>query len=167
MADPLSVAASIIAIVQAADQVLTRCYGYLGRVRSAAVDIDKAVQEISVLKGLLLNLHDLAQGEPNNERLKLLVAPTGPLSIRAEVLQEIEAKLEPASTKLTPRRKCLWPFESRKLEEILERIRKQTPVLILAMVTDVAEIPRKLQTDVQAIQNSLKSAQSQGRYEKF
>jgi hypothetical protein len=66
MADPLSIAASIITVIQVTDQVLTCCYTYVGRVKSATADIDRAVQETSLLKGLLLNLYELAQDEPNN-----------------------------------------------------------------------------------------------------
>lgn len=167
MAEPLSIAASIITVVQVADQVLTCCYSYVGKVKSAAADIDKAVQETSLLKGLLLNLYELAQDESDNERLKALVAPMGPLSICAEALEEIEAKLRSVSTKLMIRRRLLWPFESQKLEEILERIRKQKPVLILSMVTDTADISRRIQTGVRDIQNSLESVQSQEKREKI
>ena len=119
MTDPLSVAVSIITIIQATDHVLTCCYTYVGRVKSAAADIDRAVQETSLLKGLLLNLYELAQDEPNNEKLKSLVAPAGPLSICTKALKEIEAKLQPGLTKLTAKQRLLWPFESKKRRRFL------------------------------------------------
>ena len=114
MADPLSIAASIIAVVQVTDKVLTCCYAYVGKVKTAATDIDRAVQETSLLKGLLLNLHGQVQDEPNNERFKSLVAPAGALSICAEALKEMETRLQPTRTKkLTTKEKLLWPFESK------------------------------------------------------
>jgi hypothetical protein len=167
MADPLSIAASIITVIQATDQVLTCCYAYVGRVKSAAADIDRAVQETSLLKGLLLNLHELAQDEPNNERLKSLVAPAGALSICTEALEEIETKLQPGSTKLTAKRRFLWPFESKKLEEILECIRKQKPALLLALATDNMDVTRKIQNDIKDIQNCIESAQLHEKRERI
>jgi hypothetical protein len=167
MADPLSIAASIITVIQVTDQVLTCCYTYVGRVKSATADIDRAVQETSLLKGLLLNLYELAQDEPNNERLKSLVAPAGELSLCTEALKEIETKLQPGSTKLTTKQRLLWPFESKKLEEILERIRKQKPGLLLVLATDNLDVTRKIQNGVKDIQNSFESAQLHDKREKF
>jgi hypothetical protein len=65
----------------------------MGRVKNAAADIGRAVQETSLLKGLLLNLHQLARDEPDNQRLETLNAPAGALSICMEALMEIETKL--------------------------------------------------------------------------
>jgi hypothetical protein len=167
MADPLSFAASILAVIQITDEVLTRCYIYVGRVKSAASEIDRTVQESSLLKGLLLNLHQLALEEPDNPRLETLVAPAGALSICTEELKKIEAKLQPLSKTLTTKRRLLWPFESKGLEQILERIRLQKPALLLALATDNLDATRKIQDGVKNIQASLDSAQSQDKREKI
>jgi hypothetical protein len=167
MADPLSVAASIITLIQATDYVLTCCYTYVGRVKNAEVDIDKVVQETSLLKGLFLNLHDLAQDEPENERLKDLISQGGPLSICKEALGEIERKLKSPSSKLTTSRRLLWPFDSKKLDEILERIRKQKPTLLLSLSIDNADISREIKSGVKDIQIALESAQFQEKREKI
>lgn len=168
MADPLSIAASIITVVQVTDQVLTCCYAYVGRVKTAATDIDRAVQETSLLKGLLLNLHSQVQDEPNNERFKSLVAPTGALSTCAEALKEMEMILQPTRTKkLTTKEKLLWPFESKKLDEILLRIEKQKPAILLTLATDNLATTRKIQTGIEDIQNSIEFAQLNDKREKI
>lgn len=168
MADPLSIAASIITVVQVTDQVLTSCYAYVGRVKAAAADIDRAVQETSLLKGLLLNLYGLVQDEPNNERFQSLVAPAGALSICTEALKEMEIKLRPTKpTKLTTKEKLLWPFESKRLEEILVRIEKQKPAILLALATDNLDTTRKIQTGIEDIQNSIESTQLHDKREKI
>jgi hypothetical protein len=96
-----------------------------------------------------------------------LVAPAGELSLCTEALKEIETKLQPGSTKLTTKQRLLWPFESKKLEEILERIRKQKPGLLLVLATDNLDVTRKIQNGVKDIQNSFESAQLHDKREKF
>jgi len=167
MSDPLSIAASIIAVIQITDQVLTSCYTYVGRVKTAAADIERAVQETSLLKGLLLNLRQLAEDEPNNPRLGCLIAPSGALSICTDALEEIRAKLEPRSTALTARQRLLWPFESKRLEQILERIQKQKPTLLLALMTNDVDVTRKIQAGVKDIQSSLESVRLHDKQEKI
>jgi predicted transglutaminase-like cysteine proteinase len=168
MADPLSIAASIITVVQVTDQVLTCCYAYVGRVKTAAADIDRAVQETSLLKGLLLNLLGLVQDEPDNERFNSLVAPAGALSICTEALKEMEMKLRPTKqTRLTAKERLLWPFESKKLEEILVRIDRQKPAILLALATDNLDTTRKIQTGVEDIQSSIESAHLHDKREKI
>src|SRR4051794_9462823 len=108
MGDPLSVAVSLIAVIQTTDYVLTSCYTYIGRVQAAAAEIDNVVLETSTLKGILSNLHELALAEPDNDSLKVL---SGPLSECSSALQELESRLRPMSETLTARRRLTWPFE--------------------------------------------------------
>ena len=167
MGDPLSLAASIIAVLHLTDQVLTSCYTFVGKVKSAAADVNKIVHEISLLKGIFLNLHQLGDEDRGGDALKALIGPNGPVSICLDALREIEAKLQPASTILTTKRKILWPFESKKLNEILERVRNQNPALLLALSADNATLTRDIQDDVRTIQSSLESMQVQERREKI
>jgi hypothetical protein len=167
MGDPLSIAASIVAVVQATDFVLTNCYIYAGRVKNADGDVAKILQETGMLKGFLTNLGDLAQEEPDNPRLGALITPGGPLSVCKKALDEIDAKLKSSSTRLSTTKKLLWPFESKKLDEILDRIRKQFPNLGLALNTDDAFVSREIRNGVQEIQITLESTQSNEKREKI
>lgn len=169
MADPLSITASIIAVIQATDYVLTSCQSYIGRVKNAAADVDKVFQETSLLKGIFLNLQELAQDEPDNERLKDLVCPGGPVTICKEALGDIHAKLQKhvSQSGLTTTRKLLWPFESKKLDEILERIRMQKPNLLLSLEADSANISREIRSGVKDIQISLESTHMKEKKEKI
>jgi hypothetical protein len=167
MSDPLSLAASIIAVVQLTDLVLTSCYTFVGKVKSAAADINKIIHEISLLKGIFLNLHELGDEDRGGDGLKALIGPDGPVSICLEALREIEVKLQPASTILTTKRKIFWPFESKKLDEILERVRNQNPALLLALSADNATLTRDIQDDVRNIQGSLELMEMQQRREKI
>jgi hypothetical protein len=144
--------------------VLTSCYKYIGQVQSAAAEIEKAVLETSTLKGILLNLRDLAEDEPDNPSLKAL---SSPLSECKLALEEMATKLRPMSEKLTRRRRLLWPFESKRLDEILDRIRKQKVTMLLALASDAADISRDIRTRVEDIKLSLESAEIRDKREKI
>jgi hypothetical protein len=169
MADPLSITASIIAVVQATDYVITSCQTYVGRVKNAAADIDKVFKEASLLKGIFLNLQELAQEDPDNERLKDLIGPGGPVAICNEALSAIHAKLQAQASqaRLTTTRRLLWPFESKKLDEILERIREQKPNLVLSLETDSANISRDIRNGVRDVQSTLESTHMKEKREKI
>jgi hypothetical protein len=102
--------------------------------------------------------------EPNSENLKLL---QGPLSVCSAAIKEMETKLRPASEKLTTRRKLMWPFESKKLDEILARIQEQKATLSLALTTDSAYISRQIHAGVEDIKLSIQSAETREKREKI
>jgi hypothetical protein len=156
MADPISLAASIITLVHVTDSVLTSCYTYIGRVKAAAAEIEKAVLETSTLKGILLNLHELSLNEPDNASLQVL---SGPLAACLATLKDMETRLRPLSEKLTTKRKLIWPFEARKLDELLGRIREQKPQLMLTLAVDAADLSRQIRTGVEDIKLSLEYTQ--------
>jgi hypothetical protein len=68
---------------------------------------------------------------------------------------------------LTVKQRLLWPFESKKLEQILERIRNQKPALLLALATDNMDVTRKIQDDIKDIQDSMESVQMHDKREKI
>jgi hypothetical protein len=166
MADPLSTAASILTVIQLTDQVLTHCYAYIGMVKNAAAEIDNVIHVIGLLKGIFFNLHQLAIANPSSARLNDLIAAGGPLSVCSGVLKQLEAKLNTPSAKLTATRKLLWPFESKKLEGLLEKIRQQKPALLLSLATDNANFSYKIRDDVRQIQAGLDSARLEDKRER-
>ncbi|KAI9779165.1 MAG: hypothetical protein M1839_007700 [Geoglossum umbratile] len=168
MADPISLAASIITIVHVADAVLTSCYRFVGKVKSAAADIDRIIHEAGSLKVILLDLCDLAdEGGSSLPNLKALAEPNGPLAVCSKALKELEAALAAAIKPLGGPRKLLWPFQSKKVDEILESIRKQKPSLALALATDNIHATRAVQDGVKSIQQSLELTQLRERREKI
>jgi hypothetical protein len=167
MSDPLSVVANIIAVIEATDFVLTRCYTYIGRVKNATAEIDRLVLKISLLKGIFSNLHELANGDPYSKTLQDLIRPGGPMAVCTQSLAEIQQRLEASSTKPIAQRKLLWPFEAKKLDEILGRIRQQKPTLLLCLATDNANISRDIRSGVDDIQDILEFTQRNEKLDKI
>jgi hypothetical protein len=106
------VAATIVTIVQLTDTILATCYAYTGKVKNAAAGVDKVIQELSVIKGIVLNLHGLAKQKASAENLTSLCGPNSPVSVCLTALQEINDKLEKIAKSHSARQKLLWPFES-------------------------------------------------------
>jgi ankyrin repeat domain-containing protein 50 len=165
--DPLSVTASIIAVIQITDSVLTSCYKYFGKVKNAATDIESIIQEASLLKGILINLQELCEQDSTAAQLRDLLQPNGPISACWEALQELQLKLSPKKNDLTTKQKLIWPFESKKVGKILDRIRQQKPTLLLAITTNTRFVVGNVDSGVQDIQHTLRNTQLQEKREKI
>src|SRR5215469_2131704 len=130
--DPLSPVASIIAVLQLSEAVLSSCYRFVGKVKDAASDIDRVIHQIGYLTTILQDLKNLAEpnGTPpgasvSSNSLKSLIGEHGPLAVCARSLEELKSKLPNGPVSL--RQKLQWPFESKKINEIMNRIMAQIP----------------------------------------
>lgn len=128
--------ASIIAVLQLSEAVLKGCYRYSGKVKDAAADIDRVVHQIGPLSVLLRDLESLSKscGTAAANSVKNLSGDGGPLSVCKQCLEELNAKLP--SGPVTFRQKLQWPFESKKITEITDRIAAQIPLLDVAISAD-------------------------------
>jgi len=59
--DPVSSVASIIAVLQLSEAVLSSCYRFVGKVKDAASDIDRVIHQIGYLTTILQHLKNLAE----------------------------------------------------------------------------------------------------------
>lgn len=130
--DGVSAAASIIAVLQLSEAVLGACYRYVGKVKDAASDIDRVIHQIGYLTTILRDLK--GPSCPSSTALSGLLGDNGPLAICEKGLKELESKLPTGRVGL--RQKLQWPFESKKIDEIMDRITAQMPILELALVGD-------------------------------
>jgi len=132
----MEVAASIIAVLQLSEAVLRSCYRYTEKVKEATDDIDRLTHRIGYLSTLLGDLQSItgSGGTTMGDAIGKLGGEHGPLSICAQCLEELNAKLPSGPVKL--RQKLQWPFESKKIKEITERIAGQVPVIELALSSE-------------------------------
>lgn len=141
MADPLSVAASIIAVVQISQSVVCACYDYVQTANNAEKDIMNTINIVSGLKIILDRLKNLVEKENNfatQSLLKQLDAQRGPIHTCKTALQEIESRLVIKSdSKLV--RAIKWPWISNEIKKILETIEKEKGTLILILQADVRD----------------------------
>lgn len=92
--DPLSVTASIIAILQVSEAVLSSCYRFVGKVNDAAPDVDRIIRQIGQLTAVLEDLNELIEeGNSNSTQFKPLAGDQGPLATCSECLEELKSTL--------------------------------------------------------------------------
>jgi hypothetical protein len=137
--DPISAGLSIIAVLQLSEAVLGSCYRFVGKVKDAASDINLVIHQIGYLTTILRDLKSLPEPDAtspdtsaSSNSLNSLAGHDGPLAVCERSLKEVKSKLPNGPVGL--RQKLLWPFESKKINEIMGRITAQIPILELALV---------------------------------
>ena len=135
--DPLSVSASIIALLELASNVT----GYLNSVRNGSEDRGKVLSEITSVNCILFSLQEIADEETQNDAwsstFQSLNVEKGPLDQIRVALERLSAKLAPPPTSFRKIRKVItWPFEKEEIKEILNIIERQKSLLNLARQND-------------------------------
>lgn len=136
MMDPLSVSASIVALLQLTGTVVQ----YLNSVRGASEDRQKILLEISSVSGLLYRLGDLAEqiegGDSWYKTLKSLAVPQGPLEQFKTVLEILAAKLKPVDGWKKAGSALKWPFQKGEIKDLVSTIERQKTLFGLALQSD-------------------------------
>lgn len=130
MADGLSAAASIFAVVEISAAVLSVCYQYVNSVIDAPRDISWIISEIENLKTIL---EDLRLLEDKQKTSKSLYATNGPLGTCEAALKEIHGKI---NFRVGFAAALVWPLREKYVQKILEIIRNQKTTLNLALSAD-------------------------------
>lgn len=136
MADPLSIAASIIAVLQVSQTVVN----YLDHVRGASDDRHRILLEISHVNGLLFSLKDLVERSPWEDAWATTVAsldvPNGPLAQFKSALEHLGAKLAPVTGMKKARNTLSWPFQKGEVVDLLRTIERQKSLFCLVLTKD-------------------------------
>jgi hypothetical protein len=136
MADPVSISASIITILELSKRVLN----YLNGVKGASDDRRRLLSEVASISGLLYHLKDRAEQTQRSysllKTLQSLEGPKGPLESLDLTLKTLESKLTPAEGWKTVKRAIDWPFQKEEIKEILQRIERYKSLFSLALQND-------------------------------
>jgi len=133
--DPLSGAASVIAVVQVACKVWSLCWEYYSGAGNAKHDIDRLMGCTLALLNLLQHVRDLAKG-PGAAKLvasKELIESTA-LELERE-FKSLQKVLEPGGQDI-PKSSgwCLeWPLQKEDVEKIIQLLERHKATLITAM----------------------------------
>jgi hypothetical protein len=148
----LAAAATIIQLIQFSGVVLSGCYDYINKAKNAPADIQKAINDIAGLEGILKRLHTLIS-DPEDQRnasLRSLDGPNGPFQACTQALTELQTKLKALTEASSTRRRLLWPLEQNKIEEILRRLSDQKQTFIFALLVDHPEDHRETVNHLEA-----------------
>ncbi|EPS39617.1 hypothetical protein H072_6587 [Dactylellina haptotyla CBS 200.50] len=149
----LGVIASVVQLTQVTQLVLTSCYRFLRKVKNAVEDVNQTIHEVGQLMALLADLAIVVKNKNDSEisHLKPLTGAHGPLTLALEALEKLDAKLSASigAGQLTFREKLKWPFESKKVAEILNTIKKQRGLIELTLAGDTNAMIREIKLSLE------------------
>ena len=159
MADPLSVTASIITVLQLSSTILR----YLVDVKDASADRQNLIREISSTRGILSTLNETVDDarvsdETWSATIRSLEDPDGPLSVLTTTLTQLATTLK-GSASATGIKKAAnslrWPFKQSEVEKILRVIERQKSTLSLALENDHIALSREICNNTEAIRDDV------------
>ncbi|KIN03450.1 hypothetical protein OIDMADRAFT_39755 [Oidiodendron maius Zn] len=163
MADPLSVSASIIALLQLSGTVI----GYFKDVKDASKDCANILLEISSASSLLHSLNNLitrsdAQGF-QFAMVASLAVPYGPLDQFKSVLERLSEKICPVDRFKRAVRVIAWSLKKDEVKELLSTIERLKSLFSLALQSDNFNLSHGMEADVVEIKREVLLQASQSR----
>ena len=150
--DPLSISASIAALLQIAGTVIN----YLSDVRDGPKDLQRIRLEVCSILSILIMLQDqLNQAKDDDDSLSStlmsLNVPDGPFDQFRAALERISLKLAPIQGWRKLGRAFKWPFDKEEIEDILRIIERQKSIFSLARQNDHIALSKAIQNDVKSV----------------
>lgn len=154
--DPLSITASIIAVLQATNAVISICYDYSSSVKQSNWQLPKVIEEVKGLRNVLETLELLCKTAESADPgpgsrlpiLKLLCSSDAGRGLLVDCLRELnllKERLSPPSWAGPDgsRRRALvqavgWPLKEGDTKKALDRIGRYKATLTLAVTADQA-----------------------------
>ncbi|KAL9049918.1 MAG: hypothetical protein Q9162_006945 [Coniocarpon cinnabarinum] len=179
--DPLSVTASVIAVVQLSCKV----FKYLRDVKDAPKECEKCKKEVlnnQILLSTLQGRLDEAQpDQPWFKQIQKLNEAEGPLCQYKQALEELWARIAPQHGLQKVQGRLLWKFSKKEVESILERMERLTHIVSAAlqddhlqvlrlsldvdeMLTAYSTLAQDIQKDTFSIRTSLRDTQAQQQH---
>jgi hypothetical protein len=153
MADPLSIASGIIAVLQLTSSVVK----YLRDVNDSSGYRNSLLLELSGTNGILETLHELSQGAGEDESfqssLRLLQEP---LRNYEALLKRLDAALAPAHGLKKVGKVFKWPFEKADVLEILAAIERHKALFGLALQADNIALSKAVKHELEGLRNHQK-----------
>ncbi|KAI9873035.1 MAG: hypothetical protein M1830_000904 [Pleopsidium flavum] len=155
MADPLSITAGIIAVLQ----LTTTAVQYLNDVKDAPTDRQQILIEISTVSGFLHTLKDLAErmqpGDTHLTALRSLNAPNGPLEQFKSALERLVSKLKPGHGLRKVATALTWTLNKGEVNSILLKIERLKGIFVLALQNDHIGLSRAMNEDIVEIKRGV------------
>lgn len=149
--DPLSLSASIIAILQITGTLLS----YLNDVRNLTKDQAQLAVEASNVYSLLLSLRfrvEQSNGhDPWFTAIRSLAMEKGPLDQIRAALERLVSKVEPAHGVKKMGKQLMWNFEKSEMGETLGKIERIKTLVSIALTGDLFNLTQVMNKQLDAI----------------
>jgi hypothetical protein len=158
----LGVSASVIAVIQISEQVITACLQYYRSVKDAKQDIHAVINVVGGLKTTLENLKMMLD-ETNDDELPHFRSLDKPLEACGEAIDSLARKLG-VDVKLNPdmkkmefscMKRAVWPWKEKGVSKHLGTIEKHKATFILAVAGDTLLTTLTTQADVGEIKTGI------------
>lgn len=142
MVEPLSLVASLIAVLQISASVISCCYEYRKHVKNAPKDLLRVTNEVAALRNVVERLVALVDDEKAASHKYLstladIASADGPLGICQRDLESLKAKLEPPVNQWRALRGWLtWPLREKDVTKTLASIYRTKSLLECALLVD-------------------------------
>ncbi|KAG8625208.1 hypothetical protein KVT40_006959 [Elsinoe batatas] len=161
--DPLSVTASIIAVLTLSHNVIQ----HLSSVQDAPKDFEQCAIEIADLVGPLTTLRFRAQQAqapgslPWLNEMSRLTVKGGALDQYVQTLQLLQDKVKVGDGVNKVKAHLVWPFKKKEVESILFQMERLKSLINLALTMDHRQLSEAIQKDTAAIRASITPLQAQ------
>jgi len=136
----IGLAASVIAVIQISQSVITQAYKYGQAVKNAKKDIERIESEMKDIGNVLIKLRDLAHRAERSGRsldhwptLVSMRQKGGPLSECESSLNCLLTELAPVDGWARVKERALWPHKMKKVEKTLQTIAQGKKYFIEAL----------------------------------
>lgn len=142
MAEPLSLVASLIAVVQISGSVISCCYEYRKGVKNAPKHILGVTNEVAGLRNVVERLVALIDDEKmaSHKYLSTLAgfaSVGGPLELCQHDLESLKVKLEPPINEWKALgRRLTWPLHEKDVTKTLASVYRTKSLLETALMVD-------------------------------
>ena len=137
--EPLGGAASVIAVVQISDRILSLCGKYSLAVRDAREDIRRLGSEIRALRDVMVSVDEMVQS-PDAMRLHAFNSLADTITQCLSDLNNLERRLDPGRGRKTMgrigARALKWPFKSKDIVKVIEAVDRHKGTISLALHAD-------------------------------
>ncbi|TEY70400.1 hypothetical protein BOTCAL_0104g00090 [Botryotinia calthae] len=157
--DPLSLYASLIAVLQITGSLISFCYDYRQGVKHASKEIVQISDELNSLRDILDSLLKLAERAESNgfsqlKTFKLLLKDDGPLFVCKTELEKLRGKLEKGGVggsegRRAIRERLVWPLKEGEVRKTLVVLERWKSTLALGLSADQTNLALNLTSRIE------------------
>jgi hypothetical protein len=165
--DGLSAAASVIAVLQITESVLSACYQYYKTAKAAQKDVLEVIATVTSLRGILDTIKFLFdESDGDDPRLPLLESLDVSFTTCKSAMERIAERLgmeknpksSPKDLTLSFQKKLIWPWKEKEVRKILQSLENFKTIFILALNGETLQVVRAIQDSVGELSESMETS---------